>query len=509
MKKTVIYIRQSLDQDKQKNSLEMQQITCLEFAHRNGWLIHEIFNEGMCSARLNKIEDRREISRLLDEAKKGLIARVLVFKRDRIARNTGQYIEALKTFQAAGVELYFTADNEPPVFNGPVGEFVEALLGGIAEQEGENIVNRLINARRTKILQGKWGGGSPPLGYSSKNGDLSFDESSIKVREIFENFIRFGKGDIDADYLDKTLKDTVGKSVTKLRKIISNPIYKGTLIQRLDGKTIPFPGVLEDLRIVTDDEWYLANDMLNNMFGEETLNPDNNDEHENSEERYTPLLMNKIHCGSCSVTLTITKKKYKCKQCSIHVDMEHLDEKVIQAVLEIFMTRLANDWPKLHEIVKRRYLAPVEKKQKELAKAIKDNEEQIKMNYQMYLKEGSKDDILEKSVTRYKYISKEQEQLSSMHFSLNQFLSNFKPQYEYHSGYFRWLKSLKEKDLKGELKEESLKKEALQLPHLTHIIRLIDKVIVSKDKTTIKLFIPPEVTLREKREPKKRTRTNK
>ncbi|WP_338368168.1 recombinase family protein, partial [Enterococcus faecium] len=147
----------------------------LEYARTKDWLIHEIYNEGKCSARKTSIDERPELTRLLSDIEKNKIQRVLVFKRDRLARNVQQYIEIYRLLKKYQVELHLTADNEPPSFEGAASEFIEAILAGMSEYEGNNIVNRLKYSKISLIRQGYWQAGSFPYAYRSikdKNHDL-------------------------------------------------------------------------------------------------------------------------------------------------------------------------------------------------------------------------------------------------------------------------------------------------------------------------------------------------
>ena len=78
MEKTVIYVRRSLSEKKQKTSISYQIDTCKEYARKQGWIIHEIFNEGEVSARSSELEERKEIWRLMNEIRSGFIERVIV-----------------------------------------------------------------------------------------------------------------------------------------------------------------------------------------------------------------------------------------------------------------------------------------------------------------------------------------------------------------------------------------------------------------------------------------------
>lgn len=145
MRKTVIYVRRSLNEMKQKTSIPYQINTCRDYAEKHDWIVHEVFNEGEKSARSSELEERNEIWRLMNEIKSGFIERVIVFKRNRISRRADQYMEFVELLRTYKVSMHFAGDNEPQMFDGVVGDFIELLFGAISEYEGNNITHDSFN----------------------------------------------------------------------------------------------------------------------------------------------------------------------------------------------------------------------------------------------------------------------------------------------------------------------------------------------------------------------------
>ena len=100
----------------------------------------------------------------------------------------------------------FSSDNEPQMFDGVVGDFIELLFGAISEHEGNNITQRLIQARIAKVHAGEWSGGRKPKFYHSEEvkaeaeigqekekieKKLMITEQSRKIiRDIYEYFVQ-------------------------------------------------------------------------------------------------------------------------------------------------------------------------------------------------------------------------------------------------------------------------------------------------------------------------------
>lgn len=375
MKQTVIYARQSLEKDKQPYSIEMQISTCKEYARDKSWVIHNIFDEGTCSARKTQIRKRPVLVELLERIKEGSIGRVIVFKRDRLARNVEQYLSIFKEFKEAGVELCFSASNEPPISRGPIGEFIEALLAGIAEYEGENIVKRLSISKRSRSKAGKWVGGRPRVGYLSKEGSLSVNPKKINfVKAIFSEFINTEGADLEEITKKMKTNTELKGHQFDLQKIISNPIYKGDLVQQIDGEVYRYPEKLSDeLILIDDDQWEVANKKLE-LFGPF------NEEDEEEEEKYVPLLSNIVICAKCKKPLKTGSRLYSCKECTTNKNnIQILDRHVLKEVLKHIEKKALKNKQKIIEVLKTHFLKEpskkvkcLEKKQIEIEKKIQD-----------------------------------------------------------------------------------------------------------------------------------------
>src|SRR5512140_126824 len=100
--KSVIYIRVSDPSQIENNSLETQLKICRSFAERNGWEIVEVFEEEGVSAKT--VHNRPEMRRLLQFCtdKKNKIAKVIVYKMDRFARNTEDGLVAISLLAKHG-----------------------------------------------------------------------------------------------------------------------------------------------------------------------------------------------------------------------------------------------------------------------------------------------------------------------------------------------------------------------------------------------------------------------
>ncbi|CAM3930776.1 recombinase family protein [Bacillus wiedmannii] len=348
MEKTVIYVRRSLSEKKQKTSISYQIDTCKEYARKQGWIIHEIFNEGEVSARSSELEERKEIWRLMNEIRSGFIERVIVFKRDRISRRADQYMEFVELLRMHDVSMCFSSDNEPQMFDGVVGDFIELLFGAISEHEGNNITQRLIQARIAKVHAGEWSGGRRPKFYyfqevkadveigqekEKTEKKLMITEKSRKViHDIYEYFVQ---GDFETiKVANKQLKQKgeIFEGID-LAEFIPKELHKGWVTANYEGVLIRSKKVNERLIAVDDALWNKANEKLKQMkdvfIQKEVVT-------------VKPKLEGLLFCKICSKPVLVKNGYYHCSKHNqrIQIKIELLDDEIIKAVHSRMVTHV-------------------------------------------------------------------------------------------------------------------------------------------------------------------------
>ncbi|MDN4525505.1 recombinase family protein [Fictibacillus fluitans] len=498
MKKTVIYVRQSLDTDKQPHSTSMQLDMALEYAKNNEWIIHETYNEGKRSARKTRIEDRAVLNRLLNDIQSNKIGRVLVFKRDRLARNVQQYIQIYRLFKKHGVELHFTADNEPPLFEGAASEFIEAIMAGIGEYEANNLVQRLIYSKVPLIKKGFWMAGSVPFAYEpiKKNGKEKVDykklskenRSNLKVitknaeivKEVYRTVISLPEAILASrDFSrvcksireNKVLQDLKNKQIYD---IITQRLHIGKMLQRLDGEEYPvnLPNT-QSLRILDESEeeiWYRANDIINKMDLPTNLRKKLTEEGF-EEEISDPLLLGVIFCGTCRKAMVATKKSYKCStgNCKNAPRINTVNSEVFQKVWTHLMDRGMHEWNKVLKNLDVRYAEPFFNKAKHVQKEIQEVEKEIKELFQIHLNADSVEsrNRLSETVSKYKAMTLEAEKLESLYFHTSKFVQ-----------------SLNKEDMLKVLDDIDFTEV-----HKKHLLTLVNRVYYHKKITELKCFV--------------------
>ncbi|MBN6186364.1 recombinase family protein [Aneurinibacillus sp. BA2021] len=172
MNRVAIYLRKSradieAEMRGEGETLSKHKKALLELAHRNGYNIVKIYEEIVSGER---IADRPEIIRLLNEVEDGIYDAVLCMDIDRLGRgdmrDQGTIIAAFKESKTLIITPQKSYDLEDE-FDEEYSEF-EAFM---ARRELKIINKRLQRGRVASVKEGKYIGTKPPYGYD-KGEDL-------------------------------------------------------------------------------------------------------------------------------------------------------------------------------------------------------------------------------------------------------------------------------------------------------------------------------------------------
>lgn len=162
-KKAIIYCRVSTkEQVEEGNSLSSQERNCREYAIKNGLEVIKVFVEQGESA---KTQNRTELKNLLVFCadKKNGVSQVLIYKIDRISRNTDDYSQIRILLKRYGVEIKSTTEYFE---NTPAGRFMENIISNVAQFDNDVRTERSVGGMRDAMKEGRyvW---SAPIGYTN------------------------------------------------------------------------------------------------------------------------------------------------------------------------------------------------------------------------------------------------------------------------------------------------------------------------------------------------------
>lgn len=339
MRKTAAYYRSSTKL--QEESVPAQQYNIHQYALKSGILIDIEYIEPFVSARKNKLGDRSEMRKLMTDIRNRKIDRLLVYKRDRLARKVDEHLELYKLFKKYEVEVHFIAQNEPPMRYDIFGELMELFIGVMNQREGEQINMRIADTKVSNFLNGK-SIGKLPYGYftDERKTKIYQNEEELEiVRKIFSewNTDQYENTEKLAQKLTKDgikRKDDKEWSSNNILYALTNPIYMGIRIANFDNRQLSKS--VSELAIIDPKEFNLAQELL-----ERRKKP-------KKEKLYFKyLLSDLIKCDICSnktpLSPSIRKNQgtYECKEHNITLQQNEI-ERLIYLKATTFFTDLLN-----------------------------------------------------------------------------------------------------------------------------------------------------------------------
>lgn len=284
--RAVIYARYSTGPNQREESIEGQVRECHEVAERHGLhVIHEYIDKKMSGTN----DARPDFQRMLRDADRGLFDVVITWKNDRFARNRYDSAIYKQRLKRNGVKIIYAKETIP---DGPEGIILESLLEGMAEYYSANLAQNIRRGQRENALEGKFFGGSVPLGYR-----LDFDKKFLIdkrkapiVQEIFKRYVD-GEAilDICRDLNSRGFRTAQGKKFNRssLHRILTNEKYIGVYRYK-DIKSNSIP------RLISDEIFLAAGRRAErNKRSRRTMHEDSVDY----------LLTGKLICGYCGSSM--------------------------------------------------------------------------------------------------------------------------------------------------------------------------------------------------------------
>ncbi|MGG1685562.1 recombinase family protein [Pseudalkalibacillus sp. NRS-1564] len=318
----VMYTRVSSD----NQNKEMQIASANTYLSQyNPKLIQSIHDDGV-SATKNSLENRPGISELLELVKNNKVDTIIVYHRDRIARNTFEYIQVVKVLIKFGVNVIFTASNHPPFTHSVQNESIFALMSQV---EGENIGKRTSDSRKQY----------PPriYGYTklqeenSKKYIPDMHKAKI-VTSLFEDCISVKSKDDLYNLLLKYKKITK-RPIETVFRMLFNPFYAG--YYKSQTNYVPLPHVQE----IISFEFFLR--------VQDTIEPYGNLLTETEADHFSNKVVSPI-CAICNKKLqySISKDRIGSFSCTDHKKLIILAEELnhqVKNILEETLQRCQRD----------------------------------------------------------------------------------------------------------------------------------------------------------------------
>ncbi len=121
----------------------MQENQAKEYSVSNALPIHKVYKDDNTSAIKFGINDRKGLTHLLEDIKNGRVENLLVYKRDRLARKSEEYMKIYEILKEHKVRVHFTSASEYPMSYNNLSEFIELILSGMVEHEVKQMKERI------------------------------------------------------------------------------------------------------------------------------------------------------------------------------------------------------------------------------------------------------------------------------------------------------------------------------------------------------------------------------
>jgi site-specific DNA recombinase len=358
--KTFAYYRNSITKEKQPISIEMQMDHVRKLAKHQKIIIDDEFIDSETSARKTQTEERPQMMRLLNEVSKGSVNRIIVYSRCRIARNVAQYMKIYNQLKQHEVEVLFAADFEFPLFYTAEGEMIERIMGAFNQQDAENLVKKLQDAKKTRARSGKHAAGAVNYGYrphedvKKHKGDwVKHPEEAVAIKNLYESYLSFEFKN-NSEFIKMLNENSVNKADGepwnyKAINLLSKKVYKGTRSYSTKGEKTIIKQV-SDLIIVNEETWEKVQEKMK-LFKRAPR------EKQPIEEETNFILEGLINCEKCGnqVKGNFLKRTdnvipvYRCgKDSKVQIDKEFFESEVIKLANKFFSVFLA---PNIHQFL--------------------------------------------------------------------------------------------------------------------------------------------------------------
>ena len=227
--RVTFYARVSTDKDVQLNSLDNQILYFENFIKDNrSWTyVNGYVDEGISGT---SVKNRTNFLKMIKDAKEGQFDLILTKEISRFSRNTVDSIKYTQELLENDVGVLFLSDNINTIL--PDSELRLTIMSSIAQEEVRKLSERVRFGMKRSKEKGVVLGNNAITGYTKNKGKLEINEKeAILIRKIYS---MYASGEYGLSKISKILYNegyTTKKGgfiyITTLRRIITNPKYKG------------------------------------------------------------------------------------------------------------------------------------------------------------------------------------------------------------------------------------------------------------------------------------------
>ena len=314
-----LYIRVSTErQVKEGYSVAAQKQNLSSFVRQQSWKIYDIYADEGISGK--NIQNRPEVKRLIEDIKKGNIDVVVLYKFDRLTRDSRDTEDIISLVQECGIQV-FTLSGGVVDVSSATGRFSVRISGAVAQLEREQTIERVKVAFRQKVSEGyTLASRTTCYGYNRKKHEkeqtINQEEAKV-VRRIFRMYTSGSSFTEIANILniEKVPTKMKGKKLRvahtdeyyeikgiwmpkNIKLILTNPTYIGKVRYHI-GKSDYFETEGHHQPIINEKIWKKAQEKINKIKRCYRTNKPKNDVY------YCGTLI----CGICGQKFTTNRTK--------------------------------------------------------------------------------------------------------------------------------------------------------------------------------------------------------
>ena len=187
-----------------------------------------------------KTLERPKFKDMMKDARKGKLSSIIVYRLDRISRNSGDYAELID--QLNDMNIAFVSIKEQFDTSSPMGRAMMYIASVFSQLERETIAERIQDNMKELAKTGRWLGGITPTGYQSKEVSSITDQGKLKktyqleqipgeittVKTIYQVFLKTTSfKETEQFLLEHSYRTKNGKNFSRftIKGILSNPVY--------------------------------------------------------------------------------------------------------------------------------------------------------------------------------------------------------------------------------------------------------------------------------------------
>lgn len=330
--RAVYYCRVSTDDENQVTSITNQKEESINVIKENHWeLIDGYVDEGKSGTTTKK---RTEYNRLFKDMETDKFDIIVIKSQDRLMRNTKEWYFFIDKLVQYNKKLYFYLERK---FYSPDDALITGIKAILAEDYSRSLSKNINNAHRKRqetgsnvvITSKTWG-------YDKINKTVVINEKEAEmVRFIYEMAVQnHGSRTIAKMLQDYGYYNHDGNKIAEqtVRRIIRNPLYKGTAVMNVFHKNFETKRTERNSQdkwiyhdhivpaIVSEELWDQANKLMDKR-SQKVITEDFKTKITGSKKNITPLT-SKIECGLCqnvfwrstSVTGKTPKVYWNCRE---------------------------------------------------------------------------------------------------------------------------------------------------------------------------------------------------